>query len=367
MKWGKLMLSMSEFSLSFARLIRGAYRRIRWLLSDDWTVKSSSEGKSILFIYDFNTQPFSVGDILTAQVASQALAKFNGCKNVDFAFIYNANNPAIDVPDYQHMKVGEFYSHFMPLVTVLQFNSLLRSFFIFDSKKKLEKHIIDNNESYLVWPTVGMYASGEYLFYNCMNRLFVDHFNLYGNPPYIECSQATMLWAESFIEDAARGVDIRISLQIRLNPHNTARNSVIPAWEALFQNLEQMKIHVIFFVVCGLDELPKEWASYKNVVLVKLNHTSLEQDLAVISACDYHMGASSGPAMVAILGSKPYRLYGYDGDESRLRCLINEGGRQRFSFSANNQYLLRKREDVDILLADVLEMTSTSNISDLST
>jgi hypothetical protein len=139
------------------------------------------------------------------------------------------------------------------------------------------------------------------------------------------------------------------------------------AWEALFQNLEQMKIHVIFFVVCGLYEVPKEWASYKNVVLVKLNNTNLEQDLAVIGACDYHMGASSGPAMVAILGSKPYRLYGYDGDESRLRCLVNEGGRQRFSFSAHNQYLLRTREDANILLADVLEMTDISNRLNLMT
>ena len=356
---------MLKFSYGFARLVRGGYRRIKWLLSDNWTVESRPEGKSILFIYDFNTQPFSVGDILTVQAASLALAKFNGCENVDFAFIYSADNPAIEAPDYQHMKAGEFYFHLMPLVTVLQVNPLLRSFFIFDSKNKLEKHIVDNSERYLVWPTVGMYASGEYLFYSCMNGLFVDHFNLYGNPPYLECSQATRLWAESFIEDAARGVEIRISLQIRLNPHNTARNSVIPAWEALFQNLEQLKIHVIFFVVCGLNELPKEWVSYKNVVLVKLNHTSLEQDLAVIGACDYHMGASSGPAMVAILGSKPYRLYGYDGDESRLRCLVNEFGRQRFSFSGPNQYLLRRREDADILLADVLEMTDISKRPEL--
>ncbi len=367
MKWGQRILSMSEFSLSLARLIRGGYRRIKWLLSDDWTSESRSEGKSILFIYDFNTQPFSVGDILTAQAASLALAKFNGCETVDLAFIYSADNPAIDAPDYKYMNVGEFYFHLMPLITVLQVNPLLRSLFIFDSKKRLEKHIVDNSDRYLVWPTVGMHASGEYLFYSCMNSLFVDHFNLYGNPPYLESSQPTKLWAESFIEDAAHGVEIRISLQIRLNPYNIARNSVIPAWGALFQKLEQLKIHVIFFVVCGLNELPKEWVIYKNVVLVKLNHTSLEQDLAVIGACDYHMGASSGPAMVAILGSKPYRLYGYDGDESRLRCLVNEFGRQRFSFSAPNQYLLRRREDADILLADVLEMTDISKRLELRT
>ena len=80
---------MLKFSYSFARLVRGGYRRIKWLLSDNWTVENRSEGKSILFIYDFNTQPFSVGDILTAQAASLALAKFNGCENVDFAFNEN--------------------------------------------------------------------------------------------------------------------------------------------------------------------------------------------------------------------------------------------------------------------------------------
>jgi len=358
---------MPEFLLSLARFSRAGYRRIKWLLSDTWTVETRAEKKSILFIYDFNTQPFSVGDILTAQAASQAIARFNGCETVDLAFVYSFDKPAINAPDYQHIKAGEFYFHFIPLITVLQVNPLLRSIFIFDSKKKLEKHIFDNSDRYLVWPTIGIYASGEYLFYSCMNDLFVDHFNLYGTPPYLESSQSTKLWAESFIEDAARGKEIRISLQIRFNPHNKTRNSVITAWEALFQKLEQLKIHIIFFVVCGLNELPKEWASYKNVVLVKLNQTSLEQDLAVIGACDYHMGASSGPAMVAILGSKPYRLYGYDGDESRLRCLVNEGERQRFSFSTHNQYLLRRHEEVDILLADVFEMTGISKRPEFKT
>jgi len=345
--------------ISFARFARGWYRKIRWLLTDNWIAENSVQGKSVLLIYDFMTQPFSIGDMITAQAASLAIARGNGCSAVDLAMVYRVDKPAIDAPDYRHIVAGEFYRHLEPMLSLLQINPLLRSVFIFDSRERLEQHITENGGRYVTWPSVSLYASGEYLFYHCMNDIFVDHFKKYGKPPYIESNQPNKIWARSFLEDMANGARIRISLQIRANPYNIERNSVMSAWEALFQRIEQLKLSVIFFVVCGISEIPKGWSVYKNVVLVKLKHTSLVQDLAIICSCDCHMGASSGPGMVAILGSKPYRLYSYDGDERRLRCLVNEGGRQRFSFSEANQYLVRRHEDADVLLDDVLEMTGT--------
>jgi hypothetical protein len=60
--------------------------------------------------------------------------------------------------------------------------------------------------------------------------------------------------------------------------------------------------------------------------------------------------------MMAILGKKPYRLFSYDGDMKRLTCLKSIGDKQFFSFSNENQFLIRQSENAELILKNYKEM-----------
>jgi hypothetical protein len=65
-----------------------------------------------------------------------------------------------------------------------------------------------------------------------------------------------------------------------------------------------------------------------NVLIAKDYHTSIEQDLALINAAAIHMGASSGPGMMALFSAKPYLLL-----NAPLKPLVDAGFIQNGNFA----------------------------------
>ncbi len=352
-----------NFTLRLLRNLRGFFWKAKWIATSNWPISvqgsvpvDAPQSKTLLVIYDFISQPFSVGDILTVQAASLVVSEEEQCESVDMAMVFDKHRPAIRGPAYSHINDETFFFHLSSILPAAQVNPKLGSLLLFDSHQKLEKYLADNLGRYKIWPKISDYSSREYLFYNCMNGLFPTYHQAYGQIPQLRSRGPAAKWANAFLDQHNPSGKRTVSVQIRHNIQNPSRNSNYSAWEKFFTDVST-EYQAIFFVVCGPSELPTKWRSIKNVVLVKDFHTTLEQDLALISACDCHMGASSGPGMMAILGQKPYRMYGYDGDAGRLTCLRADGARQYFSFSAKNQYLIRERETSALLKEGFLELS----------
>ena len=120
--------------------------------------------RRLLIIYDFSSQPFSIGDILIFQEASLVLRERHGLGKVDFALVYDPQSPVVPDPAFKNVDTESFLFHLSSVLPAAQVNPHLGSVFLLDSHRQLERHVANNAEEYIVWPSRNQYASREYLF-----------------------------------------------------------------------------------------------------------------------------------------------------------------------------------------------------------
>ncbi len=315
------------------RRIRRVARLLRW---GSTAVTATATGvahknRRLLIIYDLSSQPFSIGDILIFQEASLVLRERHGVDKVDFALVYDPRSPVVSDPAFRNVDAESFLFHLSSVLPAAQVNPHLGSLFLFDSHRQLERHIADNAGDYVVWPTLVQYASRDYLFYHCFNELFREHFELHGCLPTIGSRPAASAWARQFLVEHA-GESVPVTIQLRRNPANPARNSDIDAWIAFFRHCAGA-YDAKFVIICGRNEIDGRLRELPNVIVAKDHGTSTEQDLALIEVSDLHMGMASGPGTMAHFSLKPYCMFKWDLKLGSIDGLVNEGHRYRFPFS----------------------------------
>lgn len=315
----------------------------------------------LLLIYDFSSQPFSVGDILIFQEASLVLRELHDLGTVDIALVYDPTRPVVSDPAFEHVRPESFLFHLSSILPAAQVNPYLGTLLLFDSPSKLEKYVADNIDSYYVWPSFADYASHKYLYYHCFNKLFVDCFTRKGVLPSLCSRPAVNSWAREFLEKHAHR-KIPVSVQLRRNPSNPARNSDYGSWIDFFRYCAN-HYPVQFIVICSPGEIDPVLRQLGNVVVAKDSHTSLEQDLALIEASSMHMGASSGPGTIAIFNSKPYCMFGFDANALLSKVLITEEHRVRFFFAKKEQYWVRQAETYELLVREFKFLWAIHNSS----
>jgi hypothetical protein len=165
-----------NLGLRLSRTIRSFLWKTKWIATSSWpmagegsALSNVSSPKTLLILYDFISQPFSVGDILTVQAASLVVSEEEQCELVDIAMVFDKNRPVIRSPAYSHIDDETFFFHLSAVLPAAQVNPKLGSLLLFDSHQKLEKYLADNMDRYKIWPKISDYASREYLFYKCMN------------------------------------------------------------------------------------------------------------------------------------------------------------------------------------------------------
>lgn len=345
--------------MKFARLLyltKRAIRRLmgmtRWAASSFFSPSSDSnlDKKRLLLIYDFSSQPLSVGDILIFQEAALVLREIHGLGDVDVALVYDPRKPVVPDPAFAHILPENFLFHLSSILAAAQVNSYLGSLLLFDSHRRLEGYIADNIDDYFIWPSLGLYASREFLFYHCLDELFAKYYLERGELPSLRSRPVAATWAKQFLQQHASGV-AAVSVQLRKNPATPARNSDYEAWQKFFRFCAS-RYPVKFIVICAPSEIDPILRDLPNVVVAKDLHTSLEQDLALIEACSMHMGPSSGPATMAMFSHKPHCMFGFDGSSIMIRCLIQEEHRLRYTFAQKTQYWIRQTETYELLLQE---------------
>jgi len=324
-------------------MLRRTFRTFKWAMSP----YASTEKKRLLLIYDFASQPFSLGDILIFQEAALVLRDKHRLSAIDLALVYDPANPVVSDPAFAHIGPENFLVHLTSILPAAQINPHLGSLLLFDSHRRLEIFVSDNIDEYFVWPSLADYVSREYLFYECFNRIFAEHHAKHGSLPALRSRPAIADWAKQFLQLHCGGMT-PVSVQLRRNPATPARNSDYDSWLGFFSDSAR-RYPAKFFVICSATEVVPALRGLPNVVVAKDHYTTLEQDLALIEACSIHMGPSSGPGTMAMFNERPYCMFGFDTSPQLIDGFIQEEHRVRYPFAKPDQYWIRENETRELI------------------
>jgi len=313
---------------------------LRWALSPYRSPRAS--GGRGLVVYDFSSQPVSVGDLLLARVAAECLRLRAPGQRVDIAFISESAGIADAAASID--EVGR-------VLQAVRLDPELGNVFFFGDREEFERFLSTLPPATSIWPSPAYYVSGQYSYYLLWNELLYDCFHRYRTLPHLRSAPRARAWAEGFVAGHA-GARTAVSVQLRRNLSNPARNSDFDAWIAFFDEYVRRGEPFVFFVVGSASEVDPRLAACPNVVLAKAFHTALDQDLALIDVCAAHMGAASGPSTMAFFSDKPYVLFGWRTTDHRYRDLHAQDNVRRFYFATPDQRLIADLETTDSIEAE---------------
>ncbi len=263
--------------------------------------------RRLLAIYDTSYQPFSVGDVLIIQEASLVLREKHHADTVDFALLYDPKHPASSDPAFSSITESNALYHLASILPIAQVNQHLGSVFVFNSTSHLQRFIADNADRYHVWPSAWNFASREYLYYEVFNDLLYHHYEKYGSIPHLTCRQFLVDWAQVFYQENIYP-QVPVTVNVRNNKaFHAHRNLQLECWLEFFNHCET-RYPAKFVVICSRAEIDDRLRQCPNVIIAKDYHTGIEQDLALMHHAAIHMGADSGPAVMAIFNDKPYLI-----------------------------------------------------------
>ena len=347
----KIINRLKKIIRAFRFFLRGIY--------GFFSGKFNIESNNILLVYDARSQPYSIGDLLLLQVASNILCLIYKCDCVDITFNYNKKNPSQCDKVFKGVVTGDnVLYNITRLIPILNFNKNLNQISIFSRPDFLNNKI--NRENYkVIYPSPYSIASATYITPHIFDEVIYPFFIKNGFIPKLAPRDHLLSWAKKFLIDNFGQDSVVVTVNIRNNlDWSSERNSNLQAWSNLFKKNLIIK-NLYFLVICDRHEILRE-LSHENVVFAKDHCTSLDEDMALIYAADFHMGSNSGPTNVAIFNDKPYRIFNTDFDKSNIynkNILIKiDDDYHRFVFSSNNQKVYGSSENFDVLYQNFLEL-----------
>ena len=256
-----------------------------------------------MIVYDLRTQPLSIGDFLNYMEVGEVIG------DKDIAFSYDPASPVIRSPAFSHINAGNFMHHFAPFLS-------------FTDK-------VFTKKAYGSWPPA--HYRNQYVHYYIHNEVLKN-----GIKPL---TMKSLPWAKKFLQEHSA----KYVIQVRNNFLTTNRNS---NWMAWLNFLRRRKEN--FVLIGTLGEIREE-LRLPNVIVAKDHNTTMEQDMALVEAADVFMGASSGPATIAIFNNKPYRVFNTNVSAGWVDGYVMENGRGHFRFSVENQVMIKGHESADLI------------------
>ena len=291
------------------RPVRRVARFVTWIFPalSKLLLPTPASERRLLAIYNTSSQPFSVGDILLIHEASLVLRERHRVDIVDFALVYDPKHPASSDPAFTSITESNAMYHLASILPIAQVNQQLGSLFVFNSHWHLQRFIADNADLYHVWPTGWKFATQEYLYYTIFDDLLYNHYKEHGSIPHLSCRPFLRDWAEAFYQKHVYP-QVPITVNMRNNKaFHTHRNLHLDCWLEFFHHCET-RYPAKFVIICARSEVDDRLRQCPNVIIAKDYHTGIEQDLALIHTAAIHMGADSGPIVMALFNDKPYLI-----------------------------------------------------------
>jgi hypothetical protein len=321
--------------------------------------------KRILAIWDFSTQPYGIGDLLTLQEATSILRLIYQIDKIDYCFLCEPNEPAR--PSFKQLGVNSsnYIDFITSLMHVVLVNPNLGSFFLFDSRSDLERYIADNIQRYQIWPSVVNYGNYKMKIdsnYGYIWKLIAEFYKEHQSLPYLSCRSVLVDWANSFIsQHVLPSVPVVVHLR-RNTGSNTQRNSRVECWLEMFKHCEE-RFPVKFIVICSFQEVDERLRDCSNVIIAKDFHTTVEQDLALIQTSAFYMGGPSGPTTMAVFSEKPY-VYINFLNYPEIAPIVKTGPEGLSLIFANqHQRLVCEPETTQLLIQEFTRFFSSIDIS----
>ena len=124
---------------------------------------SRMEADNILLVYDTTSQPYSIGDLLLLQVASNILCLIHKCDSVDIAFNYSKKNPSECDKVFNRVVTSDnVLSYITKLTPILNFNKNLNEILIFSRLNYLYNYINGGGHK-IIYPSPYAIASKAYI------------------------------------------------------------------------------------------------------------------------------------------------------------------------------------------------------------
>lgn len=315
--------------------------------------------KRILAIWDFRSQPYSIGDLVLLHEVALVLCHQHDVGLVDICLLAEPNNPAR--PSFTNLNVNSknYLDMILSLVPVVLAGQHIGELHYFDSHRNLEKYIADNVHKYYVWPSAITYACERDL--NQLSMEFItDFYKKYHFIPSLSFRPALVDWAKSFLrQHVVPNTPIVVHLRNAGQGYDS-RNSRMDAWLEFFQYCQD-RFPAHFVVICAKREVDERLRSLSNVVIAKDFDTTVDQDLALIQCAPAYMGMSSGPSIVAILGQKPYSiLNAYLGGYSKI--LVKHSWGVSFVFANEHQRWMIGPETTQLLADEFSRLFSVIDV-----
>jgi hypothetical protein len=310
--------------------------------------------RRLLIIHDFSAQPFSVGEMLVSQEGSLVLRERYGAVGVDIAILYNRQSPVAD-PIHKLITEDNVLFNLAAILPVAQVNPYFGSVFVFDSRDRLERFVLDTSDLYTVWPDARSFMTKKYVNYEVMNNILYPYFKKNGRIPTISCTPFLVKWASDFYQKHVCP-NVGVSIQVRNNPFfHQQRNLNTERWLDLFQYCSSR--YPVTFVLIGIaNEIDARFRGLNNVLIAKDFHTGLDQDLALIQMSAIHMGSSSGPNAMAIFSPKPFLFVRDMTPPEAYLGMVKEGKFWRMPFSTPYQLFYSDEETTELLICEFERM-----------
>lgn len=279
---------------------------------------------ALKLIYDFSTQPFSIGDILSFQVMGNILREQQGIEKFDMVLTYDPQQPVTRVGAFSHVNSGNFLELVKPLMDAASVSVRV------ENVSLCTHDALPNCIGVATrWPSL---KTGGYLFYQIMQSVLAS---------YIQNGSIPGLALKEELHGDY------VSVQLRRKPTDPRRDSNYDAWKDFFAANRDTEFRIV-----GDTTERDSTLLAGNVYFCKDKNSTIDDDLRTIRAAKFHMGATSGPCVVAMFNSKPYTLYNSCNGQDRAAGFTYHDGKGRFVWSQPRQFVRRERETFALLQSD---------------
>lgn len=365
--------ALKKFMKSRYRSLGHVARVITWILPVFSKLLFSSEKNksSILLIYDFETQPFSIGDFLLFQELATIIKALQKFSSINLAIVFDENNPTPSDKAFKSINTDNFRYNLISLLPIALISNDIDEFHIFNSKQKFEHYLSGISNEIETFPSGWkLNLTREYLYYTIFDEIIYPCYLSEGSIPELRLSNFLNNWANCFFQkNAPNKVSITVNLRLN-NIFQKNRNSDFSCWLDFFKYAKQFYKKTHFFIICSESEIDSRFRELANVTLVKDFHTRIDEELALIKNSAIHLGASSGPALAAWFGSKPYLIMNTTLQEqifANEKLVIKDGPDiLRFVFANSLQRFIVGPEKLEILVSLFDECLQSNSVSQWS-
>ena len=323
---------------------------------------------NLLLIYDLETQPFSVGDLLIYQILATIAKDLQKYSSINLAIIFNEKNPTPSDKAFKSINKKNFRNNLISLLPIPFISNYIDELHIFNSKYKFQNYLSAISEDTETFPSgLKFKLTREYLYYSIFDEMIFPYYLSEGKVPELIFSDYLNNWAKLFFNKNGPN-KVPITVNLRNNKFfQEHRNSDFNCWLEFFKYANHHYGIVQFFIICAESEIDQRFRELTNVTIVKDLNTRLDEELALIKNAAIHLGASSGPALAAWFGSKPYLIMNTTLHEqifSNKGLVVKVGpGIFKFCFANNLQRFVVGSEKLEVLILLFEECLKSVSVS----